>query len=335
MDRNRTVPNINNNKLPIEHTGFYPYLQKYLEAITIKNYSHTTIDKRDNVLRRFIAWCDERELNTPQDTQKTHIQRYQKTLHYCTQKNGEPLKASTQSRYISGVKHFFKWLSIENYILFNPAADVELPKDEISLPSVLSEVDIERLMQQPSLSDLKGLRDRAILEVLYSTGMRRKELCELQLDAISLSQQTVMVRKGKGKKDRLLPLGERASQWVARYLADSRMGLVRELDEQTVFLNNSGKPYRDTKLGDCVKRYLVQADIHLTGSCHLLRHAMATHMLENGADIRYLQAMLGHSNLQATEIYTHVSIRKLQAVHAATHPSEQEAEEEESEEQTN
>ena len=201
---------------------------------------------------------------------------------------------------------------------------MELPKDEVRLPSVLSEADIERVMQQPSLSCLKGLRDRTILEVLYSTGMRRKELCELQLEDINLSQQTVMVRKGKGKKDRLLPLGERATQWVARYLTDARMGLVRDLEDQTVFLNNSGKPYRDTKLGDCVKRYLVQADIHLTGSCHLLRHAMATHMLENGADIRYLQAMLGHGNLQSTEIYTHVSIRKLQAVHTATHPSEQE-----------
>ena len=328
MDR-QTDLNHHNYEAPIEHTGFYPYLQKYLEAIRVKNYSLATVIKRDHVLRRFIVWCDARALDRPQDIHKQHIQRYQSYLHDWTQRNGEPLKASTQSAYISGIKHFFKWLSLENHTLFNPAADVELPRPEARLPSVLSETDIERVMQQPSLSCHKGLRDRAILEVLYSTGIRRKELCDLKLDALNLSQHTLMVRKGKGNKDRLLPLGERAAHWIDRYLADSRPSLITDLDEQTLFLNNSGNAYRDTKLGDCVKRYLVQADIHLTGSCHLLRHAMATHMLENGADIRYLQAMLGHSNLQTTEIYTHVSIRKLQAVHAATHPSEQDEAEQE------
>lgn len=312
-----------NDKLPIEHTGFYPHLQRYLQAITVKKYADTTIIRRENMLRKFIAWCDNNELDSPQAIGKADISRYQRYLHYTTQQNGEPLQASTQGRYLSGVKHFFSWLSKENHILFNPSADIELPKDAVRLPSVLSEADIARVMQQPNVDDIYGLRDRAILEVLYSTGMRRKECCQLTLADINVSTHTVMIRKGKGNKDRLLPLGEHAAKWLQTYLQDARTGLIRDLKEKTVFLNNRGNQYRDTKLGDCVKKYLTKAGITLTGSCHLLRHAMATHMLENGADIRYLQAMLGHSNLQTTEIYTHVSIKQLQAVHGATHPSEQ------------
>jgi integrase/recombinase XerD len=156
---------------------------------------------------------------------------------------------------------------------------------------------------------------------LYSTGVRRSELCALTLGDVSLSRGTLLVRQGKGNKDRLLPVGQRAVYWISRYLDMVRPELLLGIKEQTLFLNDYGEPFRDTKLGDRVKRYMKHAGIDAKGSCHLLRHACATHMLENGAELRYLQAMLGHADARATQLYTHVSIRKLAEIHALTHPA--------------
>jgi integrase/recombinase XerD len=186
---------------------------------------------------------------------------------------------------------------------------------------VLSIEEVEALMQQPPTHTSGGVRDRAILELLYSTGIRRSELCKLTLQDTSLTRKTLYVREGKGKKDRLIPIGDRALHWLQRYLNETRPQLLLDIDNTTLFLNDYGDAFRDTKLGDKVKRFMKNAGIDVPGSCHLLRHAMATHMLENGAELRFIQAMLGHSNLSATQMYTHVSIRKLQEVHSATHPA--------------
>ena len=196
-----------------------------------------------------------------------------------------------------------------------------MPRQTPSLPVVLTVEEIDNLMQQPDLNTPYGLRDRAILEVFYSTGLRRSELIHLHQSDISLPRQTLYVREGKGGKDRLLPLGARAAYWLERYLRRIRPQLLTDLNNPTLFLNDYGEAFRDSKLGDRVKRYLKSAGITASGSCHLLRHAMATHMLENGAELRFIQAMLGHADYRATQMYTHVSIRKLQEIHAVTHPA--------------
>ena len=305
----------------IEHTGFYPYLLRYNEIMLIRNYSKTTLHRRESEIRRFIGWCDERGIDKPQSVTKPILEGYQKYLFYYRQANGEPLSPTSRNHYITGVKQFFKWLTQENHLLYNPASELFVPRQVVTLPIVLTVEEIEQLMQQPDVQTPYGLRDRAILELLYSTGIRRSELCNLQLHDISLAQRTVYVRNGKGGKDRLLPLGARAAQWLESYLRKVRSQLLLDINEQSLFLNDYGATFRDNKLGDRVKRFMKNAGITAPGSCHLLRHAMATHMLENGADIRYIQAMLGHSDLMSTQIYTHVSIRKLQEIHTATHPA--------------
>lgn len=186
---------------------------------------------------------------------------------------------------------------------------------------MLTPEEIDILLNSVNTNASGGIRDRAILEVLYSTGIRRNELCNLQLQNISLSRLTLYVKNGKGGKDRLLPLGARAALWIKRYLQDVRPQLVIDEHNQALFLNDYGEAFSDNKLGDKVKRYLKNCGIDAPGACHLLRHAMATHMLENGADTRFIQAMLGHADLGTTQIYTQVSIRKLQEIHAATHPA--------------
>jgi integrase/recombinase XerD len=166
-----------------------------------------------------------------------------------------------------------------------------------------------------------GVRTRAMLETLYSTGIRRMELAGLKLFDVDVERGSLMVRLGKGAKDRLVPIGERACAWIDKYAKDVRPELVAGADDYTLFLDDDGKPFDPSKLGDLVKKHLLAAGITAPGACHLFRVACATHMLENGADIRYIQSLLGHSKLDTTQIYVQVSLAKLKEVHAATHPA--------------
>ncbi len=308
----------------IEHTAFYPYLLKYNEAMQLRGYSKSTLHRRESDIRRFIGWCDDRSLDHPNQVTKPILERYQRYLfHYRQERNNRPLSATSQNHYLTSVKQYFKWLTQQNYLLYNPASELVIIKQTPSLPVVLSIEEIQTLMQQPDTTTAGGVRDRAILELFYSTGIRRSELCKLKLQDIALTRRTLYVRQGKGNKDRLVPIGEKALHWLQRYLNEARHQFLLDVDDPALFLNDYGRPFRDSKLGDKVKRFMRNAGIDVPGSCHLLRHAMATHMLDNGAELRFIQAMLGHANLSATQMYTHVSIRKLQQVHAMTHPADQ------------
>ena len=177
------------------------------------------------------------------------------------------------------------------------------------------------MLGAPNVEEAMGLRDRAILEVFYSTGMRRMELLGLKLYDLDQERGTVFVRQGKGKKDRMIPMGARAFGWVRRYLDEVRPSLSLTPDDGIVFLTNVGLVFEPNRLTQLVRDYVDAAEIGKTGSCHLFRHTCATLMLENGADIRFIQQMLGHEDLKSTQIYTQVAIRTLQQVHAATHPA--------------
>ena len=180
--------------------------------------------------------------------------------------------------------------------------------------------EAERVLAQPDVTDTVGLRDRAILETLYSTGMRRTEAALLKQWDVDFDAGTILIRCGKGGKVRTVPVGERALAWLAKYLSDARPLLVVEPDDGALFVGDHGQAAEPGLVGDYVKRHLETAGIKKRGCCHLFRHTAATLMLQNGADIRFIQQFLGHSCLGTTEIYTHVSIRQLKEVHTATHP---------------
>jgi integrase/recombinase XerD len=210
----------------------------------------------------------------------------------------------------------------QHYILHNPASELELPRIGMRLPkAVLSAAETELVLAQTNVHDALGLRDRALLEMLYSTGIRRLELVRLKRWDVDLERVTITIRQGKGKKDRILPLGDRAAAWMRKYLDEARPQLVSEPDDYTVFLSNAGEALSLDYLTQVVRGYVEAAEIGKQGACHLFRHTMATLMHEGGADIRYIQAMLGHADLKTTEIYTHVAIRQLQEIHRATHPA--------------
>jgi len=180
--------------------------------------------------------------------------------------------------------------------------------------------EVEAILAEADPESAQGLRDRAMLETLYSTGLRRMELPGLAIYDVDLNRRVVWVREGKGRRDRVIPIGGRAAAWVNRYLVDARPQLIGA-DTEALFVTDFGEPVTPEYLAAKVKRYMEFAGIDKPGSAHLFRHACATHMLEGGADIRFIQAMLGHADLSTTEIYTHVSIDKLLEVHAATHPA--------------
>lgn len=204
----------------------------------------------------------------------------------------------------------------------NPASELDLPRPVRALPrTVLGRRQVERMLRKADLRTAAGVRDRAILELLYSTGMRRAELLAVELSDIDREARVVLVRRGKGRKDRRIPIGERALGWVEVYVRESRPQLVRAVDPGPLFLSRRGQPLRANRLSELVKGYLEGVVEVPRGSCHVLRHTMATLLLEGGADLRSIQEMLGHEQLSTTQLYTRVAIGRLQRVHAKCHPA--------------
>jgi len=302
--------------------GLAALAEQYLQWMEVRNYSKQTVRNRRLYLGYFFAWCYERAILRPGEVTKPILERYQRHLYFYRKKNGEPLSFHSQHSQMVPVKTYFKWLTRNNFILYNPASELELPKLDKRLPKhVLTVGEAEQVLGQPDIAEPLGLRDRAMLEVLYSTGMRRMEIIHLKLFDLDVDRGTLIVRQGKGKKDRMIPIGERALAWCDKYATEVRPSLVMPPDDGFLFLTNTGDTFTPNRLTQMVRDYVTAANIGKKGSCHLFRHTMATLMLENGADIRYIQQMLGHADLSTTQIYTQVSIRKLKQIHEATHPA--------------
>lgn len=307
---------------PRDPQGWHILTETFLEWLGIQNYSKNTIERRREHLYPFVQWAQERGLHQPMQITKAILERYQRHLFYYRKKNGQPLSNHAVQGRLSVLRNFFKWAARKNHILYNPASEIELPRVEKRLPKhILSAAEVETIMAQCDLNDPLGIRDRAILETLYSTGMRRSELAHLKLRELDSDRGTIFIRQGKGKKDRVIPIGDRAIAWINRYLEEVRPSLAREPDEGILFLTHRCQPFNLKGLSTVVRDYIDAANIGKRGSCHLLRHACATLMLEGGADIRFIQALLGHADLSTTEVYTRVSIQKLKEIHTATHPA--------------
>jgi integrase/recombinase XerD len=293
----------------------------FLEHQKVRNYSAVGMVSTESALRAFADWSFERNLMRPSQITKPILESYQRWVFYYRKHNGKPLTFAAQRARLQKVRVFFKWLARTDAISSNPASELELPRVERRLPrAVLSEREIEKLMRLPEVDTVIGLRDRAMMEVFYSTGMRRHELAGLGIYDVDREGGTVVVRLGKGKRDRTVPIGERALSWVEKYLRDARPMLMVPPDEQVMFLSAQGGPIQMAQLTQRMRDYVIAAKVGKTGACHVFRHTMATLMLEGGADVRHIQEILGHAETSTTAIYTRVSIRHLKQVHEATHP---------------
>jgi integrase/recombinase XerD len=300
--------------------GFAHWISRHLEWMRVRNYSPATVKSAEDWLVGFASWCAVRAISRPREVTKPILERYRRHLYHYRKSNGRPLTFGSQRSRLAPLKLFFAWMTRQNALLWNPASELDLPRAEKRLPRALTLEEIEKVIAHAPVSEPLGLRDRAIMETLYSTGMRRNELAHLKLADFISTQRTVFIRQGKGKKDRLVPIGERAVAWVNKYLLDVRPLFVVDDVEDALFVSELGTAFRPDSLSMRIRRYVQAAKLGQNGSCHLFRHTMATLMLEGGADVRFIQEMLGHANLQTTQIYTHVSIQKLKAIHDATHP---------------
>ena len=301
--------------------GLADYLPLYLDYLAVRNYSEETIESQRQALCFFIEWAQERSLFTALQITKLILEAYQRHMHRYRKSNGNPLGISTRMSRTSHLKSYFKWLCRQDYLPHNPASELEMPREEKRLPEdPLSKEQIITILNTPDISDLLGLRDRAILETFYCTGIRRSELVRLQEQDFNRDRKTLQIRQGKGSKDRVVPICGNAFEWLIRYQDQVRPYLCLDPKEQNLFLSSYGQAFNPDAISKMVKRYIGKAKIGRTGSCHLFRHSCATHMLENGADIRFIQQLLGHAKLDTTQVYTHVSITQLQEIHARTHP---------------
>ena len=245
--------------------------------------------------------------------QKVHLQMY---LAYRHQKG---IKARSTARLLSTLRRFYQYLIRENRLVNDPSALLESPKLGRSLPKTLSEREVEALLEAPDVDDPLGLRDRAMLELIYATGLRVSELVGLDMHGINLQQGVVRV-VGKGNKERLVPMGEEALSWIATYLKYARADLLNLSVSDKLFVTRRGGGMTRQTFWYVVKRYAQQTSLSLTLSPHVLRHAFATHLLNHGADLRVVQMLLGHSDLSTTQIYTHIAKERLKELHSQHHP---------------
>jgi len=274
----------------------------------------------------FLLWLGERGVNDLRDVTAPLVERYQLALYEMRARTGprrgERVSTQTQLRRLSIVSTWFKYLLRHRVITQNPAALIELPRTAERLPAKpFSVEEAELVLAQPEIGTAKGLRDRAMLEVLFATAIRRAELMQLRFGDIDASRGTLFVYAGKGNKQRIVPISERALYWVEQYVVKVRSTLKITSGVNRLFLTLRGCAMTHDAMSEAVSPYIKQAGVRKGGSCHLFRHTVATLMLEGGADLRYVQEMLGHESPATTQIYTRVSITSLQAVYEKSHPA--------------
>ena len=239
---------------------------------------------------------------------------------YMTQLKEKGLTAATIARKLAAIKAFYRFMTAEGYMDANPAEVVEAGTKGIKLPRVLSEDEVVRLLNQPDITTAEGFRDRTMLEVLYATGMRVSELINLTLDRVDLNMKYI-IAFGKGSKERIVPLGSVAAEFLQQYLEKVRPKLTHE-DRNTniVFLAFGGHELTRQRFWQIIRAYGRKANINKALTPHILRHSFATHLLDNGADLRSVQELLGHSDISTTQIYTHLTNKRLRDIYAKAHP---------------
>jgi len=243
----------------------------------------------------------------------------QDLLTYLAQRAQAGAHARTTARLLSSIRRFYQYQIREGYLKEDPSAQIDAPKVSPALPKLLTEDEVDELLDAPDCDKILGLRDRTMLELLYASGLRVSELIGLEMSQINVQQGVVRVM-GKGGKERLVPLGEEALDWLERYLSGARANIIKGRAVDALFPTNRGGAMTRQAFWQLIKRYAKQAGIKKDLSPHTLRHAFATHLINHGADLRVVQLLLGHSNLSTTQIYTHVARERLKALHSEHHP---------------
>ncbi len=289
-------------------------VDEYLSTLAVeRGYSPRTVEAYAADLNDFLSFLEDQGLKQVSEVSPAHI------LLYLSQLRRRGLTEETMSRRLSALRGFFSFLVLEHGLSENPLVLIEGPRPRRKLPVVLSMEEVKRLLESPDPASPLGLRDRAMLELTYSSGLRVSELVDLLLYDLNLEVGFVRVR-GKGAKERLVPIGDFAREALEIYLKKGRPKLLKNPAEGHVFLNRRGRPLTRQRFWQIIKKYALRAGLSPRITPHVLRHSFATHLLEQGADLRTVQMMLGHASLATTQVYTHVQAETLRRVHAKYHP---------------
>lgn len=277
-----------------------------------KGLSENTIQAYRRDMLKFMAFVSERRLQTA-EIERSHVVEFLASLYH------KGLDSRSVARHLVTIRHFFRFALMEEYIQEDPATTIQSPKFRQNLPEFLSLAEVERLLQQPDTSTVVGLRDRAMIELMYSCGLRVSELCGLRVSDLRMEDGCLRCI-GKGNKERLVPVGKQALAIVAKYLRDSRPKLLGEASSPSLFLHQKGGEMHRITFWKMLRVYGRKAALRKEVTPHMLRHSFATHLLDGGADLRSVQMMLGHADIATTQIYTHVVEDRLKQVYKAHHP---------------
>lgn len=290
------------------------YVNEFIQYLEIeRGLAHNTLESYGRDLRQYHNYLNNSEMELLTHSSRDAILQYLANL----QQKGRSV--STISRNLAAIKSFYQYLVREHYLDQDPAAALESPKLEKKLPKILTIAEVEELLKQPNCSMPAGLRDKAMLELLYATGIRVSELISLDISDVNLDMGYIKCF-GKGSKERIVPLGSIATKCVQNYLLKGRPKIVRNYEEPAIFVNHHGDRLTRQGFWKIIKKYAHEAEISKDITPHTMRHSFATHLLENGADLRSVQEMLGHADISTTQIYTHVTKNRLKEVYDKAHP---------------
>ncbi len=290
-----------------------PAIDQFLDTLWMEHgLSQNTLAAYRQDLKGLAGWLGARSRKLEEADQAD-------LLDYIAERHQQGHKARSSARLLSSMRRFYRYLIREERCATDPTAKIESPRIGRPLPAVLSEADVEALLAAPDISEAIGLRDRAMMELLYASGLRVSELTELDLERVNFVQGVVRVH-GKGNKERLVPVGEEALEWLQRYLDEARPVLLSGKHSGRLFISRKAPGITRQAFWYRIKHYSLQANIRTQLSPHTLRHAFATHLVNHGADLRVVQMLLGHSDLSTTQIYTHVAKERLKLLHQEHHP---------------
>lgn len=299
--------------------------EKYLEYLRNNRYSPQTIKNTDYALRDLEKFLFAQNIDRIADITTEIISQYNQHIrNHKDEQTGKSYNISTITGKLQPVKYFFSWLTRTMVILYDPAKDMEIPANKKGLPrTILSEEEIITFLELPNLKTAIGYRDRTIFELFYATGMRNTELKTLKTQDIDLEARTIHIKEGKGNKERIIPFTTLAFKYLQEYLGKVRSLLLKRKENQDfVFLNLAGNPFNRQGICELYEKYRKTDKIAKPISSHIFRHSIATHLLENGMDIRYIQELLGHGSLQTTQLYSKVTLKGLRKHYNKHHPKE-------------
>jgi integrase/recombinase XerD len=305
--------------------SFDVLLHRYLQQLELLNYSPRTSATQATYFHRFGEFLTEAKISDVQTVTEATLADFQRWLFYQPTAKGTARTVASQNRAVSALKTFFAFLVHEGYLAHNPAQALRMAREPDALPkNILTPEEARRIIEAPDTQTLIGYRDRTLLEVLYATGIRKAELRNLTVEAVNLEEELLRVNKGKGGKDRVVPLSSIACQYLENYIKAIRPELLKGQDTDKLFLSvQNGMPLGGNGVKHLLDKYTRRLRLKKHVTCHLWRHSCATHLLKNNANLRHVQEMLGHKSLATTERYLRLTITDLKEAHRKFHPREQ------------